>query len=95
MGDYEIFLLRNRLLIYRVESLLESERLDLLRQKHEGSDMIALKSLSFTYFHSPAGDWAARGEAPVPTTGQGGIPSWEELRGQAGLKRAEGQSRAQ
>ena len=88
LGDYEIFLLRNRLLIYRVKNPLESKELDLLLVKYEGCNMIALQ-ISLYIFMAQA-VIASRGE---PLMGQGRNSHREGVlrpgRAAGGLKRTE------
>lgn len=61
LGACEIFLLRNRLLIYRVESPPKRKELDLLLAKYEGCNTIPLQ-VSLYIFTGQA-VIASRGEA--------------------------------
>lgn len=61
LREYEILLLRNRLLIYRVVSPLESKGLDLLLVKYEGCNMIALQISCYIFMGQAV--IASRGEA--------------------------------
>lgn len=86
LGDYEIFLLRNRLLIYRVKNPLESKEQDLLLVKYEGCNMIALQISLYIFTAQEV--IASRG---VPLMGQGKNSHWEGFlrpgRAAGGLKR--------